>query len=205
MNLQILPLAITMMAGPQIMAAIIFVTAPKALRVSVPFLAGVAIATTVGVIITTTIASLLSLGDPSASGSSGNIIQYVLVGLLVALAIKNYVGRETAEPPRWLGALQSADVKRAFMTGLLVILLMPSDIIIMLTVGTNLAQNNAGLVAALPFIGATVLVAALPLLFFVLFHRRAQQFMPKVRDWMNTHSWLVNIIVCGVFIALILL
>jgi threonine/homoserine/homoserine lactone efflux protein len=205
MNLQILPLAITMMAGPQIMAAIIFVTAPKALRVSVPFLAGVAIATTVGVIITTTIASLLSLGDPSDSGSSGNIIQYVLVGLLVALAIKNYVGRETAEPPRWLGALQSADVKRAFMTGLLVILLMPSDIIIMLTVGTNLAQNNAGLVAALPFIGATVLVAALPLLFFVLFHRRAQQFMPKVRDWMNTHSWLVNIIVCGVFIALILL
>jgi threonine/homoserine/homoserine lactone efflux protein len=205
MNLQILPLAITMMAGPQIMSAIIFVTAPKALRVSVPFLAGVAIATTVGVIITTTIASLLSLGDPSASGSSGNIIQYVLVGLLVALAIKNYVGRETAEPPRWLGALQSADVKRAFMTGLLVILLMPSDIIIMLTVGTNLAQNNAGLVAALPFIGATVLVAALPLLFFVLFHRRAQQFMPKVRDWMNTHSWLVNIIVCGVFIALIVL
>ena len=205
MNLQILPLAITMMAGPQIMAAIIFVTAPKALRVSVPFLAGVAIATTVGVIITTIIASLLSLGDPSDSGSSGHIIQYVLVGLLVALAIKNYVGRETAEPPRWLGALQSADVKRAFMTGLLVILLMPSDIIIMLTVGTNLAQNNAGLVAALPFIGATVLVAALPLLFFVLFHRRAQQFMPKVRDWMNTHSWLVNIIVCGVFIALILL
>jgi threonine/homoserine/homoserine lactone efflux protein len=205
MNLQILPLAITMMAGPQIMAAIIFVTAPKALRVSVPFLAGVTIATTVGVIITTTIASLLSLGDPSDSGSSGNIIQYVLVGLLVALAVKNYVGRETAEPPRWLGALQQADAKRAFMTGLLVILLMPSDLIIMLTVGTNLAQNNAGLVAALPFIGATVLVAALPLLFFLLFHRRAETFMPKVRDWMNSNSWLVNIIVCGVFIALILL
>jgi threonine/homoserine/homoserine lactone efflux protein len=153
MNLQILPLAITMMAGPQIMSAIIFVTAPKALKVSVPFLAGVTIATTVGVIITTTIASLLSLGDPSESGSSGNIIQYVLVGLLVILAVKNYVGRETAEPPRWLGALQQADAKRAFMTGLLVILLMPSDLIIMLTVGTNLAQNNAGLVAALPFIG----------------------------------------------------
>jgi threonine/homoserine/homoserine lactone efflux protein len=204
-KLQILPLAITMMAGPQIMSAIIFVTAPKALRVSLPFVAGVDIATTLGVIITTTLASLLSLGDPSDSGSSGNIIQYVLVGLLVALAIKNYLGRETAEPPGWLGALQNADAKRAFITGLLVILLMPSDIIIMLTVGTNLAQNNAGLVAALPFIGATVLVAALPLLFFLLFHRRAEQFMPKVRDWMNNNSWLVNIIVCGVFIALILL
>jgi threonine/homoserine/homoserine lactone efflux protein len=204
MNLQILPLAITMMAGPQIMAAIIFVTAPKALRVSVPFLAGVAIATTLGVIITTTVASLLSLGDPSDSGSSGHIIQYVLVALLVALAVKNYLGRETVEPPRWLGALQSADPRRAFITGLLIILLMPSDIIVMLTVGVNLVQNNAGLLAALPFIGATVLVAALPLLFYLLFHRRAQQFMPKVRDWMNTHSWLVNIIVCVVFIVLIL-
>jgi threonine/homoserine/homoserine lactone efflux protein len=204
MNLQILPLAITMMAGPQIMAAIIFVTAPKALRISLPFVAGVAIATTVGVAITTFLASLLSLGDPSDSGSTGHIIQYVLVGLLVALAVKNYLGRETAEPPKWLGALQQADARRAFVTGLLVILLMPSDLIIMMTVGTNLAQNNAGLLAALPFIGATVLVAALPLLFFLLFHRRAQQFMPKVRDWMNNNSWLVNIIVCGVFIALIL-
>jgi threonine/homoserine/homoserine lactone efflux protein len=205
MNLAILPLAITMMAGPQIMAAIIFVTAPKAVRISIPFLAGVTIATTVGVAITTFLASLLSLGDPSDSGSSGHIIQYVLVGLLVVLAVKNYVGRVTAEPPGWLGALQNADPSRAFITGLLVILLMPSDIIIMLTVGTNLAQNNAGLLGALPFIGATILVAALPLLFFLLFHRRAQTFMPKVRDWMNNNSWLVNIIVCGVFIALIVL
>jgi hypothetical protein len=208
MNLQILPLAITMMAGPQIMAAIIFVTASKPVKISASFIAGVAIATTVGVIIALTIASLLgsgiSLGDSSDHGSTGHIIQYLLVGLLVALAVKNYLGRETAEPPQWLGALQQADSRLALKTGLLVILLMPSDIIIMLTVGVNLAQSGAGLLAALPFIGATLLVAALPLLLFLLFHRRAQRVMPKVRDWMNSNSWLVNIIVCGVFIALIL-
>jgi threonine/homoserine/homoserine lactone efflux protein len=127
----------------------------------------------------------------------------VLVGLLVALAVKNYVGRETVEPPSWLGTLQSADSKKALTTGLLVILLMPSDIIIMLTVGVNLVQNKAGLIAALPFIAGTVLVAALPLLLYLLFYRRAQRVMPKVRDWMNTNSWLVNIIVCGVFILII--
>jgi threonine/homoserine/homoserine lactone efflux protein len=123
---------------------------------------------------------------------------------LVVLAVRNYVRRETVEPPKWLGTLQSADPKMALKTGLLVILLMPSDVIIMLTVGVNLVHNGAGLLAALPFIGATVLVAALPLLLFLLFHRRAQQLMPKVRDWMNTSSWLVNIIVCVVFILLIL-
>jgi small neutral amino acid transporter SnatA (MarC family) len=79
MELQILPLAITMMAGPQIMSAIIFVTAPKPLKVSASFIAGVAIATTAGVVIALTLASLLGNGllgaDSSDRGSTGHIIQ----------------------------------------------------------------------------------------------------------------------------------
>ncbi|PKW16982.1 hypothetical protein [Saccharopolyspora spinosa] len=35
MHLQVLPLAITMMAGPQIMSAIVFATKSRAVRVSV--------------------------------------------------------------------------------------------------------------------------------------------------------------------------
>jgi hypothetical protein len=204
MDLQILPLAITMMAGPQIMSAIIFVTASKPVKLSVSFLAAVAIAASVGVAIFFALANNFSLGDPNDNGSTGNIIQYLLVGLLVLLAIKNYVRRETIEPPGWLGTLQNAGPGTAFKTGLLLISLMPSDLVIMLTVGTNLAQNNASFFAALPFLAATVLVAALPVLFYLLFHRRAQEVMPKVRDWMNTNSWLVNIIVYIVFIVLIL-
>ena len=209
MDLAILPLAITMMAGPQIMSAIIFLTGSKPVKVSVSFIAAVAIATSVGILITHTLAALLgnsvSLGNPSNKGSLGHIIQYALVGLLVLLALKNYVRRETIEPPRWLGTLQSADSKTAVKTGLLLILLFPSDVIILLTVGINLEHNDLGVVAALPFIGATTLIAALPLLIYLLFHSRAERLMPQVRDWMNTHSWLVNIIVCVIFIALILL
>ena len=48
------------------------------------------------------------------------------------------------------------------------------------------------------------LIAALPLLVYLLFRSRAQRVMPQVREWMNTHSWLVNIIACGIFIVLIL-
>ena len=73
-----------------------------------------------------------------------------------------------------------------------------------MTVGVNLAQNNASLVGALPFMVATILIAALPVLSYLLFRHRAKQLMPKVRDWMNTNSWLVNIIVYAVFIVLIL-
>ena len=144
------------------------------------------------------------LGDPSNGGSLGNMIQYLLVGLLVFLSIKNYLGRETIEPPGWLGALQNANPRTAFTTGLLLLSVFPSDLVILVTVGVNLAQNNASLLGAVPFIAATILIAALPVLSYLLFRRRAQRVMPKVRDWMNTHSWLVNIIVYAVFILLIL-
>ncbi|MGH8982715.1 MAG: GAP family protein, partial [Acidimicrobiia bacterium] len=145
-----------------------------------------------------------SLGDSSDNSSAGTIIQILLVVLLALAALKNYLGRNTAEPPKWLRSLMAADPKKALRIGLLVILLMPSDILIMLTVGMNLEHNDDSLIGALPFIGATILVAALPLLTFLLFHRRAERAMPTVRDWTNSHSWLVNIIVCGIFIALIL-
>jgi hypothetical protein len=85
-----------------------------------------------------------------------------------------------------------------------VILAMPSDIVVMLTVGTNLEQTNSSFLDALPFLGATVLVAALPLLGYLLFRRRVQTAMPKVRDWMNNNAWAVNVIVCAIFILLII-
>ena len=208
MSLAILPLAITMNAGPQIMSALIFITASKPLKLSAAFLAGVVIAVSVGLTITYTIARVLgnsiSLGDPSDASSIGNIIQYVLVALLVFLSIKNYVRRESIEPPRWLGALQHAKPKTAFTTGLLLLSVFPSDFVILITVGMNLAQNDASLVAGLPFVLATIIIAALPAMFYLVFHRRAQRMMPKVRDWMNTNSWLVNIIVYVIFILLIL-
>lgn len=208
MSLAVLPLAITMNAGPQIMSAIIFVTAPKALKLSAYFMAGVVIAVTVGVTITYTVATMLgnsvSLGDSSDSGSLGNIIQYLFVGLLVFLSIKNFVNRETIEPPRWLGAMQNAKPRTAFMAGLLLLSVFPSDFVVLMTVGINLAQQNASLLAALPFVLATILIAALPVLSYLLFHRRAVRVMPKVRDWMNANSWLVNIFVYIIFIILIL-
>ena len=208
MNEQILPLAITMVAGPQIMSAIIFVTSKDAVKLSLAFIAGAAIGVTVGVTVTRGLASLLGssvdLGDPSDSGSAGTIIQIGLILLLVAAAIRNFVKRATIEPPKWLGALQEANTRKAFFLGLLLLSIFPSDFIVLLTVGLNLEHNGHSVVDALPFIGLTILLAALPFLAFLLFHRRAVTAMPKVRDWMNTNSWLVNIIVFCIFIALIL-
>src|SRR5215210_5875732 len=167
MSLAVIPLAITMNAGPQIMSAIIFVTAPKALKLSAYFITGVVIAVGVGVTVTYTLATLLG----------GSIS---------------------------LGDMQNAGPRTAFLAGLLLLSVFPSDFIVLMTVGINLAQQNASLLSALPFVAATILIAALPALSYLLFRRRAERAMPKVRDWMNTNSWLVNIIVYVIFILLIL-
>jgi hypothetical protein len=207
MSLQVLPLAITMMAGPQIMSAIILVTTPRPVRTSLAFLAGVAISATVGVSVARGIFALVgsnvSIGQASDDSSVGKIVQYVLIALLLLAILRNYVKRATIEPPKWLGSLMNAGPGRAFKTGLLLIILMPSDIIVMLTVGANLEQHREGVAAAAVFIGATLLVAALPLLGLLLFHKRAERAMPRARTWMTNNSWMVNILCCLIFIAII--
>ena len=203
MNAQIIPLAITMMAGPQEMTAILFVTHPAAVRVSVAFLIGVAVAATLGTSIAYLLAGSIDLGDSSSTGSTGKIIQFVLVGLLVALAIRTYLNRETTQPPKWMGHLLEASPRKALTMGFLLIFVMPTDIASMLTVGVNLQQNGDSFASAIPFLALTLLIAALPLLAYLLFGRRAKEAMPKVRDWMTANSWLVNIFVLGLFIVLI--
>ncbi|MBO8188897.1 GAP family protein [Streptomyces spirodelae] len=207
-GLKILPLAITMMAGPQIMSAIIFATAARAVRVSLGFLIGVAVATLAGVAamlgITSLFGEAVDLGSSHDKGSVGRAIEYTLVALLALAALRNWRNRETVQPPKWLRTLLEADPRQAFRTGLLVILLMPSDLMVMLTVGVHLGQAGGSFTEALPFVAATVLVAALPLLIRLAAGHRAVDVMPEVRDWANTHSWLVNILVCALFIVLIL-
>jgi small neutral amino acid transporter SnatA (MarC family) len=78
-NSAILPLAITMMAGPQIMSAIVFVTSERAVKNSVAFVLGVLVATAIGVTALLGVMSLLgdsvAFGDSPDSGSAGHVIQ----------------------------------------------------------------------------------------------------------------------------------
>ncbi|MBI0382618.1 GAP family protein, partial [Streptomyces albiflaviniger] len=197
-----------MMAGPQIVAAVVLVTTARPVRVCLAFLLGVAIATAAGVALARGIFALLGQaiapGDSSDRGVAAVVVQLVLVGLLALVAVKNVVKRRTVEPPKWLGSLMEADPRKALTTGFLIILLMPSDIAVMLTVGANLEQHDADWTAALPFIAATLLIAALPLLVYLLLGDRARRAMPWLREWLTTHSWVVNLAACLIFIVLIL-
>jgi hypothetical protein len=42
----------------------------------------------------------------------------------------------------------------------------------------------------------------LPAILLLVFGQRAQAFLPKARDWMNSNSWVVSEIVIGLFIVI---
>jgi hypothetical protein len=202
----ILPLAITMMAGPQILSDLLFITGRRPVAAAGTFVIAVGVGCALMVFLWTVIAGAvdIDLSKRSEPTTTAKVIQLVLVGLLIAAAVKAYLGRETAEPPKWLGKVQEAGPLTAFGIGLLLITVFPSDFIVTMTVGVNLESNGKAFADALPFIGLTTLIAALPLAFYLLFRRWAVATMPRVRDWMNTHSWLVNILVYAIFVVLIL-
>jgi membrane protease YdiL (CAAX protease family) len=202
----ILPLAVTMMAGPQILSDLLLVTGRRPIAAGGAFVAAVAAGCALMVFLWTLIAAAvdIELNRQSEPTTTAKVIQLVLVGLLIAAAVKAYLGRETAEPPKWLGKVQEAGPLTAFGIGFLLITVFPSDFLVTMTVGVNLESNGREFADALPFIGATTAIAALPPALYLLFRRWAQRTMPRVRDWMNANSWLVNVLVYALFVVLIL-
>jgi threonine/homoserine/homoserine lactone efflux protein len=197
-HLQILPLALIMVMGPQILTAIFLVTSRKPMPNSVAMLIGVVLAASASLAIWYGLVKLIGV-DPKEGGGP-TTVDYVVAGLLALLAIHVYRGRGTAELPKWMSALQEAEPKRAFSLGFLLILLMPTDIVAVISTVNFLHDNDKDIWEGWPLIGATVLLMALPILAYTLLGDRAKRAMPGIREWLTGHGWLVNLIVIVYFI-----
>lgn len=192
-----------MIAGPQIISAVFLATSVGWARNSLAYLAGAALSITFVVTLAYLIVSAAkgSAGTPS-TGSEGQTIDAILLALLVVLAVIVYRNRKQAEPPKWMGKLQTATPKFSFRLGFLLLGVFPTDILTSVTVGTKLAREGSPWWHALIFIAVTLLLLAIPALLVVVMGTRAHTLLPKVREWMNTHSWIVSEIVIALFIGI---
>ena len=100
------------------------------------------------------------------------------------------------------GKLQTATPKFALVLGLLLLGVFPTDIITSVTVGAHVANEDSPWLDGLPFLVLTLLFLALPAILVLLLGNRAKEFLPKARDWMNTHSWIVNEVVIVFFVVI---
>jgi Sap, sulfolipid-1-addressing protein len=194
---QILPMAFVMIAGPQILSAIFLATSDNWRRNSIAYVAGAALSITAIV----TIAYFVSSGASDA-GASNDTLNIVILVLLVAAAVNTFLKRKQAKPPKWMGKLQTASPKLSFRLGFLLLGVFPTDILTSWAVGTYLASHGAPWWHYLPFVLLTLLFLGLPAILLLVFGQRAQAFLPKARDWMNTNSWIVSEIVIALFIVI---
>ena len=203
--LAIIPLAFVMVAGPQIVSATLLATSESARRASLSYILGVASATTLGVAIVYVVAKAAGASPRSSQSSSGNhTVEWLIVALLLVLIVRVFLTRKTVEPPKWMSRLQRATPKFAITLGFALFILMPTDVITEITVGSYLAAHHAEFWKALPFIGLTTFLVALPLLILLLLGKRGAAILPKARDWMNEHSWIISEVVLLFFLAITL-
>jgi hypothetical protein len=197
-SLQILPLALIMVMGPQILTSIFLVTSREPVRNSIAMLIGVVAAACLSLAIWFGIVKAIGI-DPKEGGGP-TTADWIVAGLLALAAIHTFLGRGNASVPKWMTALQEAEPKRAFVLAFLLILLMPTDIVAVISTANWLHDNDKDLLHGWPLIAATTLLMALPILGYLLLGHRARDAIPRIRDWLTTNAWLVNIVVIVYFI-----
>lgn len=194
---KILPMAFVMIAGPQIISAVFLATTEKWRRNCAAYVLGAAISISIVVI-----AAYYLIDAAQSEGKSNDTFYYIVLALLLFLAFNAYRTRETSEPPKWMGKLQTATPRFSFQLGFLLLGVFPTDIVTSVAVGTFLSAGGDPFWHYLPFLGLTLLFLASPALIVLAMGRRGQELLPEVRDWMNANSWVINEIVIGIFVLL---
>lgn len=199
----VLPLAFVMVAGPQIISAVFFATAESWGRLSAAYVLGAACSIALVVATGYLLAGAFGGGD-SDGDSRLRGIDYAIVALLLFAMVHKFRTRAESEPPRWMGRLQSATPALAFGLGFMLLGFFPSDLVTGLTIGGHLGNDGDPAWYALPFLFLTLLFLASPALTVVALGHRGERLLPRVRDWMNTNSWIVSEFVLAFFVAIVL-
>ena len=196
-RLHILPLALIMVMGPQILTSIFLVTSREPVKNSAAMLVGAALGACTSIAIWYGLVTALHIRAREGGGTT--TADYVVAGLLVLLGIHVFRGRGTASVPKWMTALQEAEPKRAFSLGYVLILLMPTDIIAVIATVNYLHDHHMSQVHGWTLVVATVALLAIPIAAYLLLGRRAREAMPGIREWLTANAWLVNLVVIAYF------
>ena len=204
--LTVLPMAFVMVAGPQIVTAIMLAAGERPRRDSAFFLAGAAAATLLGVTVAYEVARLLKSRATGTTGDAGaeRALDFAILGLLLFLAWKVFRDRRRSAPPRWMAKLETASPLLALRVGFLLFLLLPGDVITMATVGAFVAHRGMPWWHCLPFVALTLALAGAPLILLLLFGARSARALPAAREWMSSNSWIVSEIVIAFFLIMTL-
>ncbi|ELY77131.1 GAP family protein [Natrinema gari] len=202
---EVLPLAIVMIAGPQILSPIFLATSDQWRKNSAAYVFGASLSISLIIVVAYLLGSNLGGGGGGLLGTTGQQLLFLVVlVLLLYAAVATYRKRNVSEPPKWMGRLTSASPRFSFRLGFLLLGVFPTDIVTSISVGTYLAANGDPVTDAAGFVLLTLFILALPSLSVLVLGKRAETALPKIRDWMNDNSWIISEVVIALFVVLTL-
>lgn len=202
-NIPTLPMALTIMMGPQILVAILLITRKDVFKSSLIYITSITLTTILITYFYYWLVGITHFHDIKVAEKP--VYKYCIVALLILLIIKNIVNRnKLTNPPKWMAKITTASLSEIFLIGLLLILIMPGDIIATFTIGNILFESDKGFYHALPFFIAVFIIAATPLIIYLLMGKKGHVLLNKFNNWLNTHGYVINIMVNIIFIFMIL-
>src|SRR5215211_1538551 len=110
-----------MVAGPQMISAVFFATSENWKGNSAAYILGAALSITAFVTVAYFVARGATSGGGSTRGERSDAVNIVVLVLLVFVMVYVFLKRNQAEPPKWMGRLQTATVRFSFILGLLLL------------------------------------------------------------------------------------
>lgn len=202
--LEVLPLAIVMIAGPQILSPIFLATTEQWRANSTAYVVGAFLSISLVVFVAYLLGNSFGDGGGLLGASAKQLLYLAVLVLLVYAAVETYSTRNESEPPAWMGKLTTARPRFSFRLGFLLLGFFPSDIATSMSVGTYLAATGAPVTDAAGFVLLTLFILALPMIGVFVLGDRAEAALPKIRDWMGDNSWIISEAVIVLFVVLTL-
>ena len=205
--IEVLPYAIGVFASPlPVIIAIVMLFTPRPLPTSVTYV----VTWIAGLTAVTVVLTLLASRLPGAQGDGGwgAWLRVALGVILIAVAVRMWLGRSRESAPAWLSALIDAGPREAVRYGLLMSVANPKELLMAVAAALVVGGSDVGPATAAGVIAVFILVGAAsvaaPLAVFVLGGRSTLETLTRAREWLQRNSVMVAAAVLAA-IGLILL
>lgn len=196
------PLAIAMVAGPQMIVATFLIANKNRYRYSLAYILSIGIAMIIGLTISVLVTKIF-VNIPKVNDNIIFAIQILCVVYLIYSALKTIKNRDYFETPKWQKKLLDPTFKMIFKISMVLILVVPIDVVILFSVGLEYNKGGYDIMALIVLLLLVMLFVSIPLLLTTIFHRRADKHLEKLPHLIEEYSWIVNVIVYLIFVFLI--
>lgn len=198
----LIPLAFTVILGPQLTVAILILTREKPITKSLAFILGISL----GIVILTYIMHefINYIHVPNKPHWTQWALKIGLSLLILYLAFEAYKKRnDLTKEPSWMKTLNKSGPRILFLMGIGMVLFFPADIGAAINLAGILVNKNLNFSSAIPFFVFVFILISSPLCLYLLTGKKGPKIMSKVNHWINGNGWIINECVYLLFLALI--